>query len=668
MAELDKLRQEYDKLKTELERHNMLYYELANPMISDFEYDQLAIRFKELEKLLEIDTKSPSPLARVGSDLPKKAKVIPHRQRMYSLDNAYSLEEVEAFLHKIAVNDSSLPAVTLEHKIDGFGINLFYDNGLLQYATTRGDGIEGEDVTLNLKTISSIPVKIKHLSPIEIRGEIYIPIREFLQLNEDRRAADEKVFANPRNAAAGSIKLKDITEVKKRALHAVFYSIGYAENLSVSSQFALLEFLSDNGFPISKDSKKVTGFDEIRRYCEAWEQDRYRLPYDIDGVVIKIDSFSLQARLGFTNKSPKWAIAYKFKPEMKETTLLEVQYQVGRTGAITPVAILEPVYISGSTVSRCTLHNEDEIKRLDLHLGDRVKIVKSGEIIPKIIEILKDQRPAGAEPVVFTPACPACNSSLHRDESGSIRYCLNSSCPEQLQRSLEHFASRDALDINGLGESLIARFLEEKLIGSIPDIYNLKLEDIAKLDRLGEKSAQNLIQAIETSKTKNFDKVLYALGIRYIGERTAQILAEHFTDVDALMQASIEDLESVQEIGTKIAVTLRDYFANENNIALISNLRDIGLNFEYHSDKDSDLFKGKTFLVTGTLPNFGRKEIEALIQSHSGKILSAVSKSLNYLVVGENAGSKLSKAQKIASIQIINETELLTMIKSEPAK
>ena len=656
------IRSEYAKLKVEIERHNVLYYELANPMIDDVEYDQLVKRFKELENLLGIDSGSDSPVARVGNDLGKGAKVIAHKQRMYSLDNAFSLEEVQAFLDKITLEHGSFPRVMLEHKIDGFGINLYYDNGILQYATTRGDGFEGEDVTTNLKTIKSIPIRIKHLYPIEIRGEIFIPIEAFLKMNEERRTAELKVFANPRNAAAGSIKLKDSHEVSKRSLEAIFYSIGYSSNLQINTQTELMTFLQSNDFPVSKHSKPAHSMQEIQSYCHLWETQRHTLPYDIDGIVIKIDNFGLQARLGYTNKSPKWAIAYKFRPEEKDTRLLEVQFQVGRTGAVTPVAILEPVLISGSTVSRCTLHNEDEINRLDLHLGDTVRIVKSGEIIPKIIKVLLDRRPVDAPSVTFIDNCPACNSPLHRDENGSIRYCLNSSCPAQLHRSLEHFASRDALDITGLGESLISRLLEENLIRGIPDIYTLKPELISSLDRMGPRSAQNLIDAIEASKTKGFDKVLFALGIRYVGERTARILAEHFGHIDALMAASLEELEAVPEIGKKIAETLSDYLSNSQNKALIESLRNVGIEFEYKSQKVSNILEDKTFLITGTLAGRGRKEMEELIQAHNGKILGSVSSKLDYLVLGDNPGSKLSKAQKIPTVKIVSEVEVLAML------
>lgn len=663
--EKNELIEELKRLRKEVERNNVLYYELANPVLSDFEYDQMAARLKELETMLGLEDDVSSPLRSVGKDTGQGAKTIAHKIRMYSLDNAYSLEEVRAWLQKISMEIGSFPSLSLEPKIDGFGINLYYDKGILQYASTRGDGTEGEDVTQNFLTLPFIPHRIEHLSPIEIRGEIYIPVQDFLLLNDQRRANEEKAFANPRNAAAGSIKLKDREEVKKRALQAVFYTTGLCNEGLFSAQSEVLALLKKWGFPVSAESSTAKSFEEVESYCNDWEAKRYSLAYEIDGIVIKLDNTILHTKLGYTNKSPKWAIAYKFKPEIKESTLLEVQFQVGRTGAITPVAYLEPVYISGSTVSRCTLHNEDEIKRLDLHIGDRVRLIKSGEIIPKIIEVVMEKRVSDAKAVTFIDICPICNSPLQKEEEASIHYCINSLCPAQLQRRIEHFSSRDALDISGLGESLISRFIEEGMIRELPDIFRLDYQKIAQMERLGTKSAQNLQNAITNAKQKNFDKVLYALGIRFIGVRTARILAEHFNSMSALMQADKLELETVPEIGTKIANELCEYFANENNRRLIKELEDMGLSFIYHSDKSSQKLSGKSFLITGSLLNMGRKEAEALILSHSGKILSGVSSALDYLVVGEKPGSKLAKAQKISTIKIITEDLLLAMIDAD---
>lgn len=658
----DELKREIQRLRAEIERHNLLYYELANPSISDYEYDQLARQLKELEALMEADERGESPLDKVGSDLGPGAETIPHLQRMYSLDNSYSTEELEQWCAKLASELGFFPTLTAELKIDGFSINLYYENGELGHATTRGDGITGEVVTPNILNLSSIPKKIAHLSPIEILGEIYIPVADFLKLNEERQANEEKAFANPRNAAAGSIKLKNPEEAKKRHLNAIFYSVGHSPDLPLQRQSELLAWLADQGFPTSGQFRVCASYNEVREFCDHWENERYSLPYEIDGVVVKVDDLALQKRLGFTAKSPKWAVAFKFKPEEKETRFLEVQYQVGRTGAVTPVAILEPVYISGSTVSRATLHNEDEIKRLDLHLNDTVRIIKSGEIIPKILTAIPAKREPNAVPVGFPANCPVCSSQLERDEEGAISYCPNASCPAQLQRRIEHFASRDAMDISGLGTSLIARLLEQNMIAGLADIYRLDYEALAQLDRFGEKSAENLRNSIEASKARNFDRVLFALGIRYVGSVTARHLAEYFGTVDELLIAGEETLAQVPEVGSKIALSLKAWFGNPLNLKLVEKLRAQGLRFSYELRRESETLAGKTFLLTGSLDNYDRKTMEELIRRHGGRIVSGVSTSLNYLVVGAKPGSKLAKAQKLPSVKIISESELLELI------
>ena len=658
----DELKQEIQRLRAEIERYNLLYYELANPSISDYEYDQLARQLKELEALVEADERGESPLDKVGSDLRPGAETIPHLQRMYSLDNSYSTEELEQWCVKLASELGFFPTLTAELKIDGFSINLHYENGELRHATTRGDGITGEVVTPNILTLTSIPKSISHLSPIEILGEIYIPVADFLKLNEERQANEEKAFANPRNAAAGSIKLKNPEEAKKRHLNAIFYSVGHSPDLPLQKQSELLAWLAEQGFPTSGQFRVCASYNEVREFCDHWEKERYSLPYEIDGVVVKVDDLALQKRLGFTAKSPKWAVAFKFKPEEKETRLLEVQYQVGRTGAVTPVAILEPVYISGSTVSRATLHNEDEIKRLDLHLNDTVRIIKSGEIIPKILTAIPAIREPNAVPVGFPANCPVCSSQLERDEEGAISYCPNASCPAQLQRRIEHFASRDAMDISGLGTSLIARLLEQNMIAGLADIYRLDYEALAQLDRFGEKSAENLRNSIEASKARNFDRVLFALGIRYVGSVTARHLAEYFGTVDELLIAGEETLAQVPEVGSKIALSLKAWFGNPLNLKLVEKLRAQGLRFSYELRRESETLTGKTFLLTGSLENYDRKAMEELIRRHGGRIVSGVSTSLNYLVVGAKPGSKLAKAQKLPSVKIISEIELLELI------
>ena len=656
-----------DRLRAEIEHHNRLYYTLAKPEISDYEYDMLVKELQELEAQYAEIGMEESPTQKVGSDLTPGAKTIPHKVRMASLENAYSLEEVLAFINRTNNDLGYNSEYCAELKIDGFSINLYYENGNFVYATTRGDGLEGEDVTENFRLLPDVPFTIDYQGAIEIRGEIYIPVQDFLALNEFRRENELKTFANPRNAAAGSIKLKNREEVKSRHLKALFYALGYYEspllykNEIIDKQTRLLDFLDELGFPTSKRTL-CKNYREVEDFCLQIEQERYTIPYDIDGIVIKVNSLEDQKKLGWTAKSPKWAIAYKFKPEEKETVLESVSFQVGRTGAVTPVANLKPVFISGSTVSHATLHNADEIKRLDLHYGDTVLVVKSGEIIPKILSVNVSKRPVNSKPVEFPAACPVCKSPLQRDEDGSINYCPNANCPAQIQRKLEHFAAREAMDIYGLGSSLIARLIETGQIKWIPDIYHLDYNKIAAMERMGKKSAENLQKAIEASKSKNFDRVLFALGIRHIGLITARTLAQHFQNIDALIAADEEELLSVPDIGSIIALSIIGFFSQKSNLQMIDALKEVGLQFIYKSTQSSDILAGKTFLITGTLPSYGRKDMETLIMEHGGKILSGVSKQLNYLIVGENPGSKLDKARQLGTVKIISEAELLDML------
>ena len=656
-----------DRLRAEIEHHNRLYYTLAKPEISDYEYDMLVKELQELEAQYAEIGMEESPTQKVGSDLTPGAKTIPHKVRMASLENAYSLEEVLAFINRTNIDLGYNSEYCAELKIDGLSINIYYENGNFVYATTRGDGLEGEDVTENFRLLPDVPFTIDYQGAIEIRGEIYIPVQDFLALNEFRRENELKTFANPRNAAAGSIKLKNREEVKSRHLKALFYALGYYEspllykNEIIDKQTRLLDFLDELGFPTSKRTL-CKNYREVEDFCLQIEQERYSIPYDIDGIVIKVNSLEDQKKLGWTAKSPKWAIAYKFKPEEKETVLESVSFQVGRTGAVTPVANLKPVFISGSTVSHATLHNADEIKRLDLHYGDTVLVVKSGEIIPKILSVNVSKRPINSKPVEFPAACPVCKSPLQRDEDGSINYCPNANCPAQIQRKLEHFAAREAMDIYGLGSSLIARLIETGQIKWIPDIYHLDYNKIAAMERMGKKSAENLQKAIEASKSKNFDRVLFALGIRHIGLITARTLAQHFQNIDALIAADEEELLSVPDIGSIIALSIIGFFSQKSNLQMIDALKEVGLQFAYKSTQSSDILAGKTFLITGTLPSYGRKDMETLIMEHGGKILSGVSKQLNYLIVGENPGSKLDKARQLGTVKIISEAELLDML------
>lgn len=651
---------EINELRNIIAHHNNLYYDKATPEISDYEYDQLVKKLERLEKDNPQYVDDSSPIKSVGSDLQDRSNTIEHKQRMYSLDNAYSIQEIEAFLSKTSDDID----VTCEHKIDGLSVNIYYENGEMQYATTRGDGYFGEVITENIRTISSIPQSITHKNKIEIRGEIYLPIKEFIRINQEREEVGLKLFANPRNAAAGSIKLKDREEVSKRQLDAIFYSVGYSENLKIEDQGSLLLFFEKNGFNISQHTIKASKLEEILEYCERWSIERFTLPFEIDGIVIKINNFAQQEVIGYTAKSPKWAIAYKFKAEEKTTELLEVKFQVGRTGAVTPVAILKPVNLAGTTVSRATLHNSDEIERLNLHLHDEVILIKSGEIIPKIIGVEKHQDVTNETTKIRYPKnCPACSQLLSKADDGVITYCNNINCSGQIFQKIRHFASRDAVDIDGLGEALVKQLIDNKIISSIADIYKIDYRYVIILEKQAEKSVENLKQAIEKSKSQRFDKIIFGLGIRFVGAKISKVLTRNFTDIDQLMNASKEDLLKVDEIGDKIADSIIEFFSNDTNRELIQKLKSFGLNFKSDKEENSNLLDGQTFLFTGTLTQIKRKDAQELVEKLGGKNISAVSKNLDYLVVGEKSGSKLRKAEKIPTIQIITEEKFLTMVK-----
>lgn len=664
MANIKQIEKEIKKLRDEIAYHNNLYYHDNDPEITDFEYDSLVIRFKELLEQYPQFADQGKILAKVGNDLLRDGQTITHLERMYSLANAYSLEEVFSFFEKIYSTYSAYKfEVVMEQKIDGFSINLFYDQGKLQYATTRGDGFKGEVITSNALTISDIPQQIPYQAKLEVRGEVYLSLSEFMRINREREKSNQKLFANPRNAAAGTIKLKDREQVKKRKLASFIYSLGSHESDLDLPQAELLEFLQKQGFSVNSHYRKASSFVEIREYCDRWDKERADLDYEIDGIVIKVNNVELQQELGFTVKSPKWAIAYKFKAEVKETSLLDVQFQVGRTGAVTPRAILEPVYLAGTTVSHATLHNADELERLDIHYHDTVRVIKSGEIIPKILSINPEKRKSDAKKVLFPDHCPVCNSLLEKEPEEAIRYCINISCPAKIQKSIEHFTSRDTMDIEGLGEAVVSLLIKKGLVHTIADIYRLDYAKIKTFEGFGEKSVANMKNAIEKSKEQNLDKLIFALGIRFVGSKIASVLAEHFGKLDKLQQADSVELEAIPEIGQKIAGSVYDFFHEPKNISLIQELQELGLNFDYQqAQPKSNLLENKTFLVTGTLDKYSRKEIQDLIKANGGKLLSSVSKNLDYLIIGANPGSKLDKAQLLKSVAIIKEEEFLGMI------
>lgn len=651
-------------LKSKINFHSKKYYVDNQPMVSDREFDRLMRELQQLEREFPQFFTADSPTQRVGSDISNQFQTRMHVFPMQSLGNVYSFEELADFLQRIKKN---LPEKKIEYvieqKIDGLSINLLYDNGFLQYALTRGNGIEGEDITPNVKTIRDIPLKIPYKSRIEIRGEIFLSHAEFSRLNEKRVQEGKSSFANPRNAAAGSVKLKSSLDTAKRHLNAIVYALGFSAENKFKTQKQFLEFLQENHFRINKNFTLVNSFAEMQKYCNEWDEKRFDLPFDIDGMVIKINSFVQQKELGSTAKSPRWAIAYKFQAEEAVTKLNKIEFQVGRTGAITPVAKLEPVHLSGTTVSNATLHNEDEILRLRIKIGDYVKVIKSGEIIPKVTEVVFEKRDGSEKDFAMITNCPICNSKLIRPEGEAIWRCPNVNCPAQIKKGIEHFVSRNAMDIKGMGSAMINLLVEKNLIQNVSEIYTFDYHILNQYEGFKEKSINNLINAVEESKEKPFAKVLFALGIRHIGAKIARIIAENFKSIDNLMATSTEEFLEIADLGEAIAESIHAYFQNAENVKLIKNLRQSGLNFETKIGEKSALnLEGLKFVLTGKLDKYSRNDLKEIIIKNGGDVISAISKNVDYLIAGENAGSKLQKAQKIESIRIIGEKEFEKML------
>ncbi len=646
------------------------YYVLAQPKVTDYEYDML------MKELIELEQKFPhlkdpnSPTSRVGNDHDQKFEQAEHSFPMLSLGNTYSPEELLEFDQRIRKTLNNEPfTYVCELKFDGVSINVKYHKGRLVQALTRGDGQKGDIVTENVKTIRAIPLVLRgndYPETFEIRGEIIMPHDSFKRLNEERKKQGLTPFANPRNAAAGSIKLLNSSEVAKRGLDNFMYYL-VCEELPSDSHYENLMKAKQWGFKISDHIKKAKNLREVFDYIEYWDRERKNLPYDIDGIVIKVDSIRQQRILGETSKAPRWAIAYKFKAERVSTKLISVDFQVGRTGAVTPVANLEPVFLAGTTVKRASLHNADIIKDLDLHYGDYVYVEKGGEIIPKIVGVDKSRRPKDAKPVEFITHCPACGTKLVRDPDEAIHYCPNKwGCPPQIMGRIEHFVSRKAMDIL-MGEATIKQLYEAGLVKDVADLYDLKYEDLIKLERFGDKSAKNLLESIEKSKQVPFERVLFALGIRYVGETVAKVLAKHFKNIDQLMNATYDQLIAIPEIGEKIAQSIIDYFADTKNRQIIERLRKAGVRFEAEQDTAPQVLNGLNFVVTG---NFGtpqrRKLIEQLVEKYGGKRQSNVSSKTNYIVAGDKpGGSKITKAKQLG-IPIISQEEFFKMINYQP--
>jgi DNA ligase (NAD+) len=637
---------------------------LNNPSVSDFEFDKLLEELIKLEKEFPEFKQVDSPSSRVGSDISNIFTTVKHEFQMLSLGNTYSESDLLEFHNRIIKELEQEPQYVCELKFDGASISVTYENGIFTRATTRGDGTSGDNVTENIKTINSIPLSISGENipdKFEIRGEIIMPHKVFDKLNEDKITNGESPFANPRNATSGSIKLLDSREVAKRNLDCYFYYM-MGKKMPANTHSESLQMLSNWGFKISQHTKICNSIDEIMDFILFWDVERKNLPFDIDGIVIKVNSFDMQEILGFTAKTPRWAIAYKFKAEQVVTQLLSIDYQVGRTGAITPVANLEPVQLAGTVVKRASLHNADQIALLDIRIGDKVFVEKGGEIIPKIVGV-ESHEPL-SQPTVFISHCPECNSELVRISGESKHFCTNSdNCPPQIKGKIEHFISRKAMNIDSLGEETVALLYDNKLISNVADIYDLKKEQIIPLERMAEKSAENIINSIENSKQVGFERVLFALGIRYVGETVAKKLAFAFKNIESLADAKKEQLITTDEIGDRIADSIIEYFSASKNIQIVAKLMNAGLKFKIEEQEVfSDKLKGLSIIISGTFSKFSRDEIKELIEKHGGKNVSSISKNTDFLIAGENIGpSKLEKAVSL-KIKIINEDEFVKMI------
>lgn len=661
---MSKIQSQINLLREELRKHNYNYYVLDNATISDFDFD------KKLKELQELEAKHPeyfdanSPTQRVGGEVTKNFETVKHEHRMYSLDNSYSKEDLqdwETRIKKMVYGDIEY---TCELKYDGASISLTYESGKLVKAITRGDGFQGDNVTANIKTIKSVPLQLKGDYPakFDIRGEIVLPFEGFIKMNEERVEIGEEPYRNPRNTASGSLKLQDSAEVAKRPLECLLYNLtGY--NLGVNTQFESLDKARQWGFKVPKAAKLAKSIDEVLEFIDYWNEERHNLPYETDGVVIKVNNLQQQEELGYTAKAPRWAMAYKFKAEQVSTTLNSITYQVGRTGAITPVANLEPVELAGTTVKRASLHNADQIEKLDIRVGDEVYVEKGGEIIPKILGVDLSKRPKNSEATTYITSCPECDTSLIRQEGEAQHYCPNyNGCNPQIIGRIQHFISRKAMDIDGLGGETVALLVNEGLINNYSDLYELTKEQVIPLERMAEKSADNLIKGIAESKNIPFERVLFALGIRYVGETVAKKLAKHYKSIDAIAIASQEDLVNVDEIGIKIAESVVAFFSSEENMLIINRLKGFNVQLKISDEElegQTDKLKGDIIVVSGVFESISRNELKKLIEDNGGKVSSSISSKTSYIVAGDNMGpSKKDKAEKLG-ISLINEYEFL---------
>ena len=666
MSERDK--RKIERLRKLIRHHETLYYVQDQPAISDREYDLLMRELQDLEeKFLESVTPD-SPTQRVGGKVAKRFTAVAHKTPMLSLDNAFSVDELKEFHQRVVKGLENVSSEDIEYfvelKFDGLAVTLTYENGVFIQGATRGNGKEGEDITANLRTIKSIPLNIstdkEKYGTLEVRGEVFMRRESFRELNKSREADDEAPFANPRNAAAGSLRLLDSSITAKRKLDIFVYGMGSMEPMPFKSHDEIQAALKNLGFKLNTNRHVCGSIEEVLPYIEKWQMEKDTLGYDVDGLVIKVNSLEYQKKLGATSKFPRWAVAYKYEAEKAETEVEDIICQVGRTGAITPVAILKPVYVSGSTVSRATLHNEDEIRKKDIRIGDRVLIEKAGEIIPRVVEVIKSKAKRGT-PFKMPVKCPDCQSTLLRPEEEAILRCVNYDCPAQFKERLFHFASRNAMDIDHFGPAIIEQLVDKGWVKNFSDLYKLDPQNVARLERMAEKSAQNLIEAIEKSKSAGLARLLHALGIRHVGQRAAMILARHFHSMTKLQNAKQEDLEFVMEIGGTVAESLAVYFKQISNQEEIKRLAECGVEVEITGESVGTALSGKQFVLTGSLESLTRDEAKEKIAALGGRVTSTVSKKTDYVVVGTDPGSKVEKAKKLG-IEVVTEKKLKQML------
>ena len=661
---MNKIEKRLKELKELIAYHANKYYNEDEPEISDFEYDMLMMELKNIEKEHPelITSDSPTQVIVATGKVDTHFAEVKHEVPLQSLQDVFNIEDVTEFVNRIE-RTVEKPEYVVEAKIDGLSVSLEYVDGKFVRGATRGDGLVGEDVTLNLMTIKNIPKKLTENVTVTVRGEVFLPRENFEKINEEREILGEKLFANPRNAASGSLRQLDPNITAQRNLDIFIFNMQKIEGKEVTSHYESLQYLRKLGFNVSPYTTMCNNKEEIIEEINRIGNERGDIPFDIDGAVIKVDSLIQREEIGTTTKTPKWAVAYKYPPEKKETILEDIVIQVGRTGALTPVAILKPVKVAGSVISKTTLHNEDFIKDKDIKIGDSVLIQKAGDVIPEVVEVLKEKRTGNEKAFEMPKVCPVCGSETIREDGEAVTRCTGIECPAMLFRSLVHFASRDAMNIEGLGPAVVEQLLDAKLVSNIADIYTLTVEDILTLERTGEKSANNLINAINKSKENSLDKLINAFGIRHIGLKTAKILTKHFNNIEEMQNATIEDYNNIYEIGEIMAQSLVKFFESEQTKDLINRLKEAGVNTESEKqDIVDNRFEGKTFVLTGTLPTLNRNEATEIIEKFGGKASSSVSKKTDYVLAGEEAGSKLTKAESLG-IQIITEEEFLEMIK-----